>query len=128
VEEPRRRFDRLALTVMAVALAAIVGIASFLVYRLRTDTQSPQPVAGDEHLRDAIAEVRKWIEESPRPAPPVAVIEATLSYIDGGSVQASAKETLWYMPAVRQVAKVVREGATPDESATRIVAELVDFR
>lgn len=70
MDEPRPRLNRLALTVMAVALAAVVGIASFLVYRLRVDSPPPQPVAEDSTLRDAIAEVRKWIEDSPRPAPP----------------------------------------------------------
>src|SRR5207302_1002218 len=78
VDEPRRRFDPLALTVMAAAVAALVGITSFLIYRLRTDPQAAQqpaqqPAADDSRLRDAIADVRKWIEESPRPAPPVAV-------------------------------------------------------
>ena len=57
-----------------------------------------------------------------------AVIEAELSYIEAGKVQARARETLWYVPKMAQVVKVVREGRTPDEGATRIVAELVDFR
>ena len=70
---PRRRIDRLALTVMAVALAAVVGISAFIVYKLRTDAQPAQPAAEDSQLRDAVAEVRKWIEESPRPAPPATV-------------------------------------------------------
>jgi len=71
---PRRRIDRLALTIMAAALAAVVGIAAFLIYRLRTDAPRPQqPAAGEERLREAIADVRKWIEESPRPAPPQTV-------------------------------------------------------
>jgi len=29
---------------------------------------------------------------------------------------------------VRQVARVVREGRSPDEGSTRIVAQLVEFR
>jgi hypothetical protein len=265
VDQPRRRLDPLALTVLSAALAAIVGIAAFLIYRVRSDALPAQPPAtADEHLREAIAEVRKWIEQPPAVAPPApkpltpvlyrpdpghtwrykvvvepelwreatltyhtvlqgdalgvttqfrhaggqmdfnlgvfapahpshanvrfpgfffhpayfdrplevgqrftwewpwqlpggqvrggrlkrytgeltgwndiaiaggrypaARIEATLSYIDDGRLHASAKETIWYMPAVRQVAKVVREGATPDEGATRITAELVDFR
>jgi hypothetical protein len=59
---------------------------------------------------------------------PAARIEATLDYIDEGRVQASSRETIWYMPAVRQVAKVVRDGRTPDEGATRIVAELLEYK
>ena len=57
-----------------------------------------------------------------------AVIEAELSYIEGGKVQARARETLWYAPKLSQLVKVVREGRTPDESSTRIVAELAELR
>lgn len=57
-----------------------------------------------------------------------AVIEAELSYIEAGKVQARARETLWYVPKMAQVVKVVREGRTPDEGSTRIVAELLEFR
>jgi hypothetical protein len=57
-----------------------------------------------------------------------AVIEAELSYIEAGTVQARARETLWYVPKMAQVVKVVREGRTPDEGSTRIVAELQEFR
>lgn len=59
---------------------------------------------------------------------PAARIETTLDYIEDGRVQASVRETIWYMPAVRQVARVVREGRSPDEGSTRIVAQLVEFR
>jgi hypothetical protein len=57
-----------------------------------------------------------------------AVIEASLSYVDGASVQARAKETIWYAPSVFQAVKVVREGRTPDEGSNRIVAELMEYR
>ena len=57
-----------------------------------------------------------------------AVIEADLLYLDGGQVRAQAKETLWYAPEVSQLVKVVREGRTPDEGSSRIVAELVEYR
>ena len=56
-----------------------------------------------------------------------AVIEAELTYIEGGQVRARARETLWYAPAASQIVKVVREGRTPDEGSSRIVAELMDF-
>jgi hypothetical protein len=55
-----------------------------------------------------------------------AVIEADLYYIEAGQVRAQARETLWYAPEV-QIVKVVREGRTPDESSSRIVAELKSF-
>lgn len=57
-----------------------------------------------------------------------AVIEADLQYVEGGKVQARARETIWYAPKVFQVVKVVREGRTPDEGVERIVAELAEFR
>jgi len=57
-----------------------------------------------------------------------AVIVAELSYIEDGQVRARARETLWYAPAVSQIVKVVREGRTPDEGSSRIVAELADYR
>lgn len=57
-----------------------------------------------------------------------AVIEAELSYIEEGKVQARARETLWYVPKLSQVVKVLREGRTPDEGSSRIVAELVEYR
>ncbi len=57
-----------------------------------------------------------------------AVIEAELSYLDDGKVLARARETLWYVPKLSQVVKVLREGRTPDEASTRIVAELMEYR
>jgi hypothetical protein len=57
-----------------------------------------------------------------------AVIEADLQYIEGGKVQARARETIWYAPKLFQVVKVVREGRTPDEGLERIVAELAEYR
>lgn len=74
-------------------------------------------------------EVKEWRKlETAVGHYPAARIDATLSYIEDGRVQASAAETLWYMPQVQQVVKVTREGRTPDEATTRIVAELVEFR
>jgi hypothetical protein len=57
-----------------------------------------------------------------------AVIDAELSYLEGGQVRARARETLWYAPAASQIVKVVREGRTPDEASSRIVAELAEYR
>ena len=57
-----------------------------------------------------------------------AVIEADLYYIEGGQVRAQAKETLWYAPQAAQLVKVVRDGRTPDEGSSRIVAELAEYR
>lgn len=55
-------------------------------------------------------------------------IEGTLSYVDGGRVEASARETLWYSGKSGQLARVERVGRTPDEGSTRIVAQLVELR
>lgn len=57
-----------------------------------------------------------------------AVIEADLSYVEAGQTRAQAKEILWYAPQVAHLVKVVREGRTPDEGSTRIVAELAEYR
>jgi hypothetical protein len=73
--------------------------------------------------------VLRWEEVSvPAGKYRAAVIEADLYYIEGGSVRAQAKETLWYAPQVAQIVKVVRDGRTPDEGSTRIVAELAEYR
>jgi hypothetical protein len=55
-------------------------------------------------------------------------IEGALSYIEDGRVQASARETLWYAGKAAQLVRLERDGRTPDEGATRIVAELVEMR
>jgi hypothetical protein len=57
-----------------------------------------------------------------------AVIAVDLYYEDNGSVRARVKETLWYVPKLRQVVKVLREGRAPDEGSQRITAELVELR
>lgn len=70
-------------------------------------------------------EVKAWENvQAPVGSHAAARIESTLSYIEDGKVQASARETLWYAPGVQQFIRVVRDGATPDEGAKRIVAEL----
>lgn len=55
-------------------------------------------------------------------------VEGALSYIDDGRVQARARETLWYAGKAAQLVRIEREGRTPDEGASRIVAELVEIR
>jgi hypothetical protein len=55
-------------------------------------------------------------------------IDATLQYIEDGKVRASVRETLWLAPRVLQTVRVEREGRSPDEAATRIVAELAEFK
>ncbi|MFY9317112.1 MAG: hypothetical protein WAO95_16335 [Burkholderiales bacterium] len=75
------------------------------------------------------AQVLRW-EEVTVPAGRfrAAPIAADLYCIEGGQVRAQAKETLWYAPEVAQLVKVVRDGRTPDEGSTRIVAELAEYR
>ena len=73
--------------------------------------------------------VARWQNiEVPAGAYTAAVIEADLLYIESGKVQARARETLWYVPELSQVVRVLREGRTPDEGSSRIVAELVEIR
>ena len=42
-------------------------------------------------------------------------------------MRATVRETLWYSPQFGQLAKVQREGASPDEGARRIVARYPAF-
>lgn len=56
------------------------------------------------------------------------VIQLNLAYIEGGEVRARAIEFIWYAPEVKQVVRIVREGATPDEGSRRITAELAEYR
>lgn len=55
-------------------------------------------------------------------------IDGTLSYLEDGKLRGRAQETFWYAPSVSQIVRIVREGRTPDEGSTRIVAELAEFR
>ena len=57
-----------------------------------------------------------------------AKVEGTLTYREDGQILGAARETFWYAPAVSQLVKVVRDGRTPDEGSTRIVAELAEYR
>ena len=57
-----------------------------------------------------------------------AKIEGTLTYREDSQFRGGARETFWYAPKVSQVVKIVREGRTPDEGSSRIVAELAEYR
>jgi len=74
-DEPRKRLDRPALVFHGIAIAAIVGIAVFLLYRMGREPERPRQAAEDSRLQDAVTDIRKWIEEKrseaqPEPAPP----------------------------------------------------------
>lgn len=56
-----------------------------------------------------------------------AKIEGTLTYREDGQSRGGARETFWYAPKVSQIVKIVREGRTPDEGSSRIVAELAEL-
>lgn len=91
--------------------------------------QAPDGKTRPGRIKRYVGQAKEWTELRLQGAShPALRIEATLSYIDAGRLAAEAKETIWYMPAVQQVARVVREGRTPDEGATRIVAELLEFK
>ena len=57
-----------------------------------------------------------------------AKVEGTLTYREDGEFRGGARETFWYAPQVSQIVRIVRDGRTPDEGSTRIVAELAEFR
>jgi hypothetical protein len=57
-----------------------------------------------------------------------AKVEGTLTYREDGQFRGGAHETFWYAPKVSQIVRIVREGRTPDEASSRIVAELAEFR
>ena len=87
-----------------------------------------QPVR-EGRLKQYEAKVARWENvQVPAGTYTAAVIEAELSYIEGGKVLAKARETLWYAPKLSQVVKVLRDGRTPDEASTRIAAELQELR
>ncbi|MGQ0526393.1 MAG: hypothetical protein ACT4P8_22365 [Betaproteobacteria bacterium] len=75
------------------------------------------------------AQVLRWEKvQVPAGTFEAALIVAELAYVEGGKVRARAQESLWYAPAVSQVVRIVREGRTPDEGSSRIVAELAEYR
>src|SRR6185436_17520301 len=79
----------------------------------------------DGRLKRYEARVAGWEKvEVPAGSYQALRIDATLKYIENNAVRASAKETIWLAPEARQIVKIVREGATPDEGSKRIVAEL----
>ena len=57
-----------------------------------------------------------------------AKVEGTLTYREDGQFRGGARETFWYAPRVSQIVKIVRDGRTPDEGSSRIVAELAEYR
>lgn len=76
-------------------------------------------------LKRYAGQVKGWEQiTTPAGAFIAARIDTALSYVEDGRVMAGATETIWYAPQAAQIVRVVREGATPDEAAKRIVAEL----
>jgi hypothetical protein len=95
----------------------------------RLQWQWPWQPAREGRLKRYDGQVIRWENlQVPAGTYRAAVIEANLDYVEGGSVQARVKETIWYAPAVSQVVKVIREGKSPDEASSRIVAELIEYR
>ena len=81
--DERPRLDPGALAFHGIAIAAVLGIAVFLLYRIGSEPEPPKPVAEDSRLQDAVTDIRKWIEEkraepeSPRPQELQAPLPAT---------------------------------------------------
>jgi hypothetical protein len=57
-----------------------------------------------------------------------ALIEGMWTYTEDGEFRSRAYERFWYAPEVSQIVKISREGITPDEGSSRIVAELAEYR
>ena len=94
----------------------------------RLQWQWPWQPAREGRIKRYDGQVVRWENlQVPAGTYRVAVIETSLDYVEGG-VQARVKETIWYAPAVSQVVKIVREGKSPDEASSRIVAELIEYR
>jgi hypothetical protein len=90
----------------------------------------PWQSAGKGSMKRYVAKVLRWEQvQVPAGTYRAAVIDVTLSYMDAArQARAQTKETLWYAPDATQLVKVVREGRSPDEGSTRIVAELAELR
>jgi len=87
-----------------------------------------QPVR-DGRMKRYEGQVARWENiQVPAGIYTAAVIEAELLYVEEGKVQARVRETLWYVPKLSQVVKVLRDGRAPDEGSSRIVAELAEYR
>jgi hypothetical protein len=55
-------------------------------------------------------------------------IELRIDYVEDGAVRASVRENILYALKASQIVRIEREGRSPDEAATRIVAELSALR
>lgn len=90
--------------------------------------QMPDGSVRKGRVKSYVARVAGWEElHVPEGIFNAVRIEANLSYLEQGKVHATAKETIWIAPQRWQVVRIVREGATPDEGARRIVAQLLRF-
>jgi hypothetical protein len=77
MEEPqRKRFNPVTVAVHGTAIALLLGIAGYLVYKVRSDpAPTPAKATPDRSLQDAVSDIRKWIEDKrvelqpPPPAP-----------------------------------------------------------
>ena len=95
----------------------------------RLQWQWPWQPAREGRIKRYDAQVIRWENiQVPAGTYRAAVIETSLDYVEAGSVLARVRETIWYAPAAFQVVKVIREGKSPDEASSRIVAELVEYR
>jgi hypothetical protein len=86
-------------------------------------------------MKRYVAKMLRWEDvQVPAGIFRAAVIEARLFYVEfdptrgAEQTRVEVKETLWYAPQVSQLVKVVREGRSPDEGSSRIVAELAEYR
>lgn len=55
-------------------------------------------------------------------------MDGTLRYVDGDSVKAEIRYSLWYAPRAKQVVRLLWMGRAPDESSAEMIAELAAYR
>lgn len=55
-------------------------------------------------------------------------LDVVLRYVEGRTVRAELRNTLWYAPEARQVVRVLWSGRAPDEGSEAILAELAEIR
>jgi hypothetical protein len=69
-EPPRKRFAAAAVGFHGTAIAVIVGLGLYLLYKIISDPATTSvPVAEERRLQDAVSDIRKWIDEK-RTEPP----------------------------------------------------------
>ena len=91
--------------------------------------QGGAPAQQSAHVRRYELTVTGW-ERVTLPAGEfdAARMDGTLRYVDGDSVKAEVRYSLWYAPRAKQVVRLLWMGRAPDESSAEMIAELAAYR